>query len=166
MIQSTCPRRNKLVLGKFKFGEFLRITNFEEMKWIGVNLEIKGRMRGKNIGSVPNVDRFSTRKTLIQRRRTFSSKQILQKKLTIYLKGGVRVKILDQIRMLGSHLNKENFVLRKEKKILPLCSLCSLNRIRSKYGFVSSNKIKFKIWSWLFSPKIIFYERKRHSLSD
>ena len=54
------------MLGKFKFGEFLRITNFEEMKWIGVNLEIKGRMRGKNIGSVPNVDRFSTRKTLIQ----------------------------------------------------------------------------------------------------
>ena len=68
--------------------------------------------------------------------------------------------------MLGSHLNKENFVLRKEKKILPLCSVCSLNRIRSKYGFVSSNKIKFKIRSWLFSPKIIFYERKRHSLSD
>ena len=29
------------------------------MKWIGVNLEIKGGMIGKNIGSDPNVERSS-----------------------------------------------------------------------------------------------------------
>ena len=109
MIQSTCPRRNKLVLGKFKFGEFLRITNFEEMKWIGVNLEIKGRMRGKNIGSDPNVDRFSTRKTLYWRRRKTT--------VDILIKTNIAFIRSCQSKNIGSdpnvHLNKENFVSEK-----------------------------------------------------
>ena len=56
--------------------------------------------------------------------------------------------------------------LTKREKITATLQFVQFYRIISKYGFVSSNKIKCKIWSWLFSPKIIFYERKRHSLSD